>query len=67
MGHVNGMGQSYSELSPAKLELEYLRVEPYLTVYGEVDENAKTKEEVQNLRQTIGTLSQEISKIKELL
>jgi hypothetical protein len=32
MGHSNHMGQSYSELSKAKLELEYLRV----TIFDQV-------------------------------
>jgi len=45
-GHKNHQGQDYSELSKAKLELEYLRVEPFLTVYGEVEESIEIKQDV---------------------
>jgi integrase len=65
MGHANGMGQSYSELSTAKLELEYLRVEPYLTVYGAAEEASEVKEKISRLEGTIATLSEELTKLKE--
>jgi integrase len=64
MGHANSIGQSYSELSPANLELEYLRVEPFLTVYGEIEENLAVKEEVSKLHTTIEVLSQENTVLK---
>lgn len=57
MGHSNSQGQGYSELSPAKLELEYLRVEPFLTVYGTVEENVEFKEQISKLEGTINLLS----------
>jgi len=57
MGHVNSQGQDYSELSPAKLELEYLRVEPFLTVYGTVEENVEFKQQISKLEGTINLLS----------
>lgn len=57
MGHANSQGQDYSELSPAKLELEYLRVEPFLTVYGTVEENVEFKQQISKLEGTIGLLS----------
>ena len=50
MGHVNGMGQSYSEIDSAKLELEYLRVEPFLTVYGESEEILRIKTDIEKDR-----------------
>ncbi|MFH0897606.1 MAG: hypothetical protein V1850_06130, partial [Candidatus Bathyarchaeota archaeon] len=51
MGHVNGMGQSYSEISIAKLELEFMRVEPYLTVYGESEEISRLKTDLEKDRE----------------
>jgi len=60
MGHRNHMGQSYSELSKAKLELEYLRVEPFLTVYGQTEENLEIKEDVRKLESRIVDLNREI-------
>lgn len=57
MGHTNSQGQDYSELSPAKLELEFLRVEPFLTVYGTVEENTEFKEQISKLEGTINLLS----------
>ena len=56
MGHKNSMGMDYSEVSRAKAELEYLRVEPFLTVYGEVEEATEIKEEMSKLRTTIDIL-----------
>lgn len=60
MGHKNNQGQDYSELSKAKLELEYLRVEPFLTVYGEVEEALEIKEDVRKLESRIVDLNREI-------
>jgi len=61
MGHKNHQGQDYSELSKAKLELEYLRVEPFLTVYGEVEESLEIKEDVRKLEARITQLNKEIT------
>jgi chromosome segregation ATPase len=58
------MGQSYSELSTAKLELEYLRVEPYLTVYGAVEENLAVKEKMSQLETTVETLSGRVEELR---
>jgi len=60
MGHKNNQGQDYSELDKAKLELEYLRVEPFLTVYGEVEEALEIKEDVRKLESRIVDLNREI-------
>jgi len=61
MGHRNHMGQEYSELSKAKLELEYLRVEPFLTVYGQTEENLEIKEDVRKMETRIVDLNKEIT------
>jgi len=61
MGHRNHMGQEYSELSKAKLELEYLRVEPFLTVYGQTEENLEIKEDVRKMEARIVDLNKEIA------
>jgi hypothetical protein len=64
MGHTNHQGQDYSELSKAKLELEYLRVEPFLTVYGEVEESLEVKEDVKKLERSIIDLNKEVVILK---
>jgi hypothetical protein len=64
MGHRNHMGQEYSELSKAKLELEYLRAEPFLTVYGQTEESLEIKEDVKKLEARILDLNKEISNQK---
>ncbi|MHC3130202.1 MAG: tyrosine-type recombinase/integrase [Candidatus Bathyarchaeota archaeon] len=61
MGHRNHMGQEYSELSKAKLELEYLRVEPFLTVYSQTEENLEIKEDVRKMETRIVDLNKEIA------
>lgn len=61
MGHRNHMGQEYSELSKAKLELEYLRVEPFLTVYGQTEESLEIKEDVRKMEARIVDLNKEIT------
>jgi hypothetical protein len=61
MGHRNHMGQSYSELNKAKLELEYLRVEPFLTVYGQSKENLEIKEDIRKMETRIIDLNKEIA------
>jgi len=61
MGHRNHMGQEYSELSKAKLELEYLRVEPFLTVYGQTEESLEIKEDVRKMEARIVDLNKEIA------
>jgi len=65
MGHSNSQGQDYSELSPAKLELEYLRVEPYLTVYGTVEENTEVKEQIAKFQTAIDVLSRKNIELEE--
>lgn len=65
MGHRNSMGQRYSELTRAKLELEYLRVEPFVTVYGSTEETEEVKGEVLRLRTTVETLSSELEAQKK--
>jgi len=62
MGHVNNQGLDYSELSRAKLELEYLRLEPFLTVYGEVEESLEIREDVKKLETRIIDLNREIER-----
>lgn len=57
MGHKNSIGMAYSEVSKGKAELEYLRVEPFLTVYGEVEETTEIKKEISNLGTTVETLT----------
>ncbi len=64
MGHANSEGQNYSELSRAKLELEYLRVEPFLTVYGEVEESLEIKEDVKKLERRILDLNRTIDDLQ---
>jgi hypothetical protein len=64
MGHRNHMGQEYSELSKAKLELEYLRAEPFLTVYGQTEESLEIKEDVKKLEKRIVDLNKEITNQK---
>ena len=58
MGHKNSIGMAYSEVSRAKAELEYLRVEPFLTIYGEVEETTEIKEKMSKLETTIDILTQ---------
>jgi len=67
MGHSNHQGQDYSELSKAKLELEYLRVEPFLTVYGEVDESLEIKEDVKKLERRILDLNRTVDDLQHSL
>ena len=65
MGHKNHQGQDYSEFSKAVLELEYLRVEPFLTVYGEVEESLEIKEDVRKLENRIAELNNEIRFLRD--
>ncbi len=67
MGHTNHQGQDYSELSKAKLELEYLRVEPFLTVYGQVEESLEIKEDVRKLESRIVDLNRKIEEQKRTI
>ena len=67
MGHKNNQGQDYSEVSRAKLELEYLRVEPFLTVYGEVEESLEIKEDVRKLERRILDLNRTIDDLQHTL
>jgi len=65
MGHTNHQGQDYSEMSKAVLELEYLRVEPFLTVYGEMEESLEIKEDVRKLENRIAELNSEIRFLRD--
>ena len=67
MGHANHQGQDYSELTPAILELEYLKVEPFLTVYGEVEESLVIKEDIQRLEARIVDLNKEVAGQKQTI
>jgi|GEM_PF-5094124 len=67
MGHKNSQGQDYSELSKAVLELEYLRVEPFLTVYGEVEESLEIKEDVRKLEARIADLNRRIEQQNDVI
>jgi len=58
------MGQEYSELSKAKLELEYLRVEPFLTVYSFSEESLEIKKDVKKLEARIVELNRELMEQK---
>jgi len=64
MGHKNHQGQDYSELSNAKLELEYLRVEPFITVYGKAEESLEIKQDVKKLERRILDLNKEVDILK---
>lgn len=64
MGHRNHMGQEYSELSKAKIELEYLRVEPFLTVYGQSEESLEIKEDIRKMEIRVVDLNREITEQK---
>jgi len=64
MGHRNHMGQEYSELSKAKIELEYLRVEPFLTVYGQSEESLEIKEDIRKMETRVVDLNREITEQK---
>lgn len=67
MGHKNNQGQDYSEVSRAKLELEYLRVEPFLTVYGEVEEGLEIREDIQRLRADLDSMMRNFTKNVEFV
>ena len=67
MGHKNSQGQDYSEIGRAVLELEYLRVEPFLTVYGEVEESLEIREDIQRLRSDLDSMMRNFTKNVELV
>jgi site-specific recombinase XerD len=67
MGHKNNQGQDYSELSKAALELEYLRVEPFLTVYGEVEESLEIKQDVKKLERRVLDLNRTVDDLQHTL
>lgn len=67
MGHKNSQGQDYSELTPAILELEYLKVEPFITVYGEVEESLVIKQDIQRLESRTVDLNKEIEGQKQTI
>ena len=65
MGHASNISGSYLEKSEGLLLKEYLRVEPYVTVFG-VDKSSVTilSEEVQNLNSMTLDLVKENQKLK---
>jgi hypothetical protein len=66
MGHKNHMGMKYSEIAPATLEVQYMRVEPYLTVFSAAaGESAKTKQEISKLKTTIDVLNSRLDEQNE--
>ena len=69
MGQSNHQGQNYSELSFAKLELEYLRVEPFVTIYGEGEEikklEAKLEKGTRQLQTIVNGLATENMTLKQ--
>ena len=67
MGHKNNQGQDYSEVPRAVLELQYLRVEPFITVYGEVEESLEIKEDIQRLESRIVDLNKEVEGQKQTI
>ena len=67
MGHKNHQGQDYSQLTRPMLELQYLTVEPLLTVYGEVQEALEIKEDVRKLEQRILDLNKTIVELQQTL
>jgi len=62
MGHKNDQGQDYSEISKSKLELEYMKVEPFLQVYGETEELTQTREDITKLQATIEVLQKRMGR-----
>ena len=67
MGHRNNQGQDYSEIPRAVLELQYLKVEPFITVYGEVEESLEIKEDIQRLESRIVDLNKEVEEHKRTI
>ena len=67
MGHKNNQGQDYSEIGRAVLELEYLHVEPFLTVYGEVEAALEIREDIQRLRADLDSMMRNFTKNVELV
>jgi len=68
MGHKNHLGMSYSEIAPAILEVQYMRVEPYLTVFSATgSEYQKTREEITNLKTTVDVLNKRLDEQKRNL
>lgn len=60
MGHKNNQGQDYSEIPRTVLELQYLRVEPFITVYGVAEEALEIREDVRKLENRIADLNRKI-------
>jgi hypothetical protein len=68
MGHKNHMGMKYSEIAPAILEVQYMRVEPYLTVFSATgSEYQKTREEITNLKTTVDVLNKRLEEQRKTL
>ena len=61
------IARAYSELDRSTSELEYLRVEPFTTVYGEIEEALETKEEVAELKSTVDVLNRRLDEQKRTL
>ena len=66
MGLKPTQGQSYSELSRAVLELAYLRVEPFVSVFGDL-ESSEIKEDVSRLESRIVDLNRKIEDQKRII
>ena len=67
MGHRNTQGQDHSEIPKAILELQYLKVEPAVTVYGGLEESLEIKEDVARLELRIGELNRKIEEHKQTI
>lgn len=67
MGHKNNQGQDYSEIPRAVLELQYLKVEPFITVYGEVEESLEIKQDIQSLRADLDSFMRNFTKNVEIV
>ena len=67
MGHKNSQGQDYSEIPRAVLELQYIKVEPFITVYGEVEEALEIKQDIRKLENRILSLNRDIEEQKRTI
>ena len=63
MGHSSGVSASYLEKGEGSFLREYIRIEPYVTLFG-VDRNGVTDlaETVQELRETYGAAIEELQR-----
>jgi hypothetical protein len=59
---------SYSEIAPAILEVQYMRVEPYLTVFStSAGEAQRTREEIAKLKTTVDVLNRRLDEQRRKL